>query len=517
MERNALDDVANETYVNMFTNLINDEEGFLSGPDEDIVTAGRDWYRAQNKEEWTLNYTAHSGIEYQLFADYLAAETDQGITLLGIHGFSSAAKNAGGIVKIFWDAGINIVTPDMRGHGRSLDPSRGMGTVETDDIIVWLNEILRRKPNEKIIIIGISMGASIVLQAVSRADLPENVIGIIEDCGYESLPGVMKTQVDKLPLSDEDKQYVLSAVENKLINEQGKKFDDGLLLNDLNNAKVPLLAISGSADTSVPPEMTFRITEAYGSTDKSTWIVEGAGHPTSVSTQYENYKRNVLDFTFYQQGLRAIIYGVTDHTIHVGDDIDLLAGVSAKDKIDGDLTAQIIVDGDVNTNIVGDYNVTYTVTNSRNITTSQHAIFSVIDELIMSSDYRIMDGFPEEGLIIDRNHTQIKFNISVCYLGDKEVTYSATDYGMFLMSLYPANSNSPFIDVFDWTTLPPVLEIKKAELVEIHPHLGFNNIDIGEYRLALRVNASDVDDAVICSHLYAGKPNYVNVKVIDND
>ncbi|MGX5469772.1 immunoglobulin-like domain-containing protein [Bacillus toyonensis] len=58
-------------------------------------------------------------------------------------------------------------------------------------------------------------------------------------------------------------------------------------------------------------------------------------------------------------------YGVS---INVGDKFDPMAGVSAIDEKDGDITSKIKVDGNVDTSKPGTYEVTYTVTNSKGLT-----------------------------------------------------------------------------------------------------------------------------------------------------
>lgn len=56
--------------------------------------------------------------------------------------------------------------------------------------------------------------------------------------------------------------------------------------------------------------------------------------------------------------------GVEDAIIQKGESYNLLSGVSAYDKEDGDLTDQIKVNGNVNTNKIGKYKVEYQVIDS---------------------------------------------------------------------------------------------------------------------------------------------------------
>ncbi|PTE43718.1 DUF5011 domain-containing protein [Staphylococcus equorum] len=58
------------------------------------------------------------------------------------------------------------------------------------------------------------------------------------------------------------------------------------------------------------------------------------------------------------------LIGTNDTIIEKGEDYNLLNGVSAFDKEDGDLTHKITVDGDINTNKTGKYKVEYKVEDS---------------------------------------------------------------------------------------------------------------------------------------------------------
>jgi len=72
-----------------------------------------------------------------------------------------------------------------------------------------------------------------------------------------------------------------------------------------------------------------------------------------------------------------VIDGVEDVDITVGDEFDPLAGVSATDEVDGNLTSDIEVSGTVDVDTVGEYTVTYSVTNSGGKTTTESRTVTV--------------------------------------------------------------------------------------------------------------------------------------------
>ncbi len=70
-------------------------------------------------------------------------------------------------------------------------------------------------------------------------------------------------------------------------------------------------------------------------------------------------------------------FGVNNQTITVGESFDPLAGVTATDKEDGDLTSQITVTGSVDTTKAGVYTLAYSVTDSDSNTTHQERTITV--------------------------------------------------------------------------------------------------------------------------------------------
>lgn len=71
--------------------------------------------------------------------------------------------------------------------------------------------------------------------------------------------------------------------------------------------------------------------------------------------------------------------GLEEQTVIRGDEIDLLAGITAHDKKDGDITSRIEIedDGGFTSELAGGYEVVYSVTNSRGIKDTKTKLFTV--------------------------------------------------------------------------------------------------------------------------------------------
>ncbi|MCH0373636.1 hypothetical protein KEL17_08670, partial [Enterococcus faecium] len=60
------------------------------------------------------------------------------------------------------------------------------GQYESDDVLYWINQEVRERPSQKILLYGGSMGAATMMSVLAK-DIPVNVKGIIENCGFASI------------------------------------------------------------------------------------------------------------------------------------------------------------------------------------------------------------------------------------------------------------------------------------------------------------------------------------------
>ncbi|GIU19838.1 MULTISPECIES: immunoglobulin-like domain-containing protein [unclassified Shewanella] len=81
-----------------------------------------------------------------------------------------------------------------------------------------------------------------------------------------------------------------------------------------------------------------------------------------VSDSDDNLTEQVRSVEVYNT--KPEIKGVTNASVFVGSEFYPMAGVSALDAEDGDLTDHIVIEGDVDTDTLGQYSLTYRVTDS---------------------------------------------------------------------------------------------------------------------------------------------------------
>ena len=174
-------------------------------------------------------------------------------------------------------------------------------------------------------------------------------------------------------------------------------------------------------------EVTYKVTDSHGATRTKTIIVT------------VNPKMEVLN--------EAPVIHATDKTITVGDTFDPMAGVTATDAEDGNLTTKIVVEkNDVKTDVAGKYEVTYKVTDNqgasftKSITVTVNPKMEVLNEapVIHATDKTITVGDtfdPMAGVTAtdaeDGNLTtkiEVKKNdVDTTKAGKYEVTYKVTD------------------------------------------------------------------------------------------
>lgn len=188
----------------------------------------------------------------RLAARYFENKSDK--TILLFHGYrSSALRDFSCAIKMYTELGFNILLCDQRSHGRSEGKLITFGIKESRDVISWVEYVNDVYEPEKIVIDGLSMGATTVILAC-RFPLSENVKAVIADCGFTSPSDIMK-EVGKRSFKI-NAGFILPFLDFacRII---GKFSFLGIsTVNVLKKSKLPVLFIHGEADGFVPCEMS---------------------------------------------------------------------------------------------------------------------------------------------------------------------------------------------------------------------------------------------------------------------
>ena len=210
-----------------------------------------------------------------------------------LHGYrgDSVRDLSGGIFRCF-EIGHNVLLVDQRAGGRSEGNVITFGVNESRDCVAWVDFVVKSiNPNAKIIMSGVSMGASTVLIAAGM-ELPENVIGVLADCGFTSAEAVIKKVMADMKLPPR-LVYPFARLGGKLFG--GFDLNSVTSIEGVKNTKVPIIFLHGEEDTFVPCYMSSENYEACCS-EKRLVTFPRAGHGLSYPAEPERYVNEVREF-----------------------------------------------------------------------------------------------------------------------------------------------------------------------------------------------------------------------------
>ena len=213
--------------------------------------------------------------------------------IIAMHGWRSVwHRDFGMIADFFAENGCSVLYAEQRGQGGSGGEYIGFGLTERYDCLDWVNWA-----NEKtggglpIYLCGISMGASTVLMA-GGLTLPDNVRGILADCGYTSAVDIWKHVAKNLHLS----YGICGGPAGKIAKKRlCMDMDSESCPQALTRCHVPVLFVHGTDDKFVPIEMTYENYKACAG-PKRLFVVPGAEHGMSYLIDPKGYEATVKAF-----------------------------------------------------------------------------------------------------------------------------------------------------------------------------------------------------------------------------
>lgn len=259
-------------------------------PYSDVIEKGMDFIR-KTPHKWC--YTA-SFDGKKLAGRYY--DNNSSCTIFLFHGYrSNGTHDFSCAVEMYYKMGFNIFLADQRAHGRSEGKLITFGVKESRDVVSWLDYINREYAPKQVIISGISMGATTVLLSLYHK-LPENVVGVIADCGFTSPADIIeKVGRDAYKINA---HFFIPFLDFacKLF---GKFSIRGISTVDaVKNTSLPILFIHGKKDNFVPCEMS-ETTFAACKNNCRIFTSDEAGHGMSFLTDTDlvlNELKRFLDF-----------------------------------------------------------------------------------------------------------------------------------------------------------------------------------------------------------------------------
>lgn len=129
---------------------------------------------------------------------YVPAETATNKTVIVVHGFTNDKEDMKPYAWMFHELGYNVLMPDNMSHGDSEGQIIGYGWNDRLNVIKWAEMLVEQNSDSEITLFGVSMGAATVMMASGEESLPDQVVNIIEDCGYSSVWDELKYQAKEM-------------------------------------------------------------------------------------------------------------------------------------------------------------------------------------------------------------------------------------------------------------------------------------------------------------------------------
>lgn len=240
-------------------------------------------------EEWETErfFCENNGIHIP--AVFHPLEHARGCAILA-HGFGQNRYAMVPYAEVFRKLGFSTVLFDERRFGESNAPYGTFGIKEATDVAALTKWVKQRCGKDtKIVLLGVSMGAVSVMNALKYTD---DVDYVVEDCGFvrvsQGLPFVYRSMV-----------HIPNPFLMPVVKKRAKKYGFDMLDNNpidvVKNSKVPICVVHGDMDRAVSVECAKELGTVMKNPKSRVEIYEGRDHAYSICDK-ERYTRMLSDF-----------------------------------------------------------------------------------------------------------------------------------------------------------------------------------------------------------------------------
>lgn len=244
------------------------------------------WWAKQNFK----NVSTTSFDHLKLHGRYFDNSSEK--TVIVVHGFGQSSDETQQFCQFFMQKNFNILVVDCRAHSKSGGDCVGFGWLDRKDILSWVDFLNSKNPERKIVLFGISMGATAVCCACGEK-LPTNVVAAISDSAFATA----EKQFDFIL----KKYYFFGKVIKKHLFGYARRVHDFDLrqadaTKQVRNTKVPILFIHGQDDDYVPIENMYALYNSAPESLRDKYVVEEAGHVLGHVVAGVLYEKKICDF-----------------------------------------------------------------------------------------------------------------------------------------------------------------------------------------------------------------------------
>lgn len=239
---------------------------------------------------------SHDGLT--LHAKYFKFQPGATMEIM-FHGYRGSAERdlSGGIQRCF-SLGRNVLIVDQRTSCGSEGHVISFGINEHQDCLRWIDFAVEHfGPDVKIVLTGISMGASTVLMAAGKP-LPPNVVGVLADCGFSSPKEIIKKCSKDMHLPA-NLLYPFIKLGARLFGHFD--LEEYSPLEAMKTCELPVIFFHGETDSYVPCHMSHDIYDVCNS-PKRLVTIPNAGHGLVYLVDNKRYFEEVVSF-FTENGI----------------------------------------------------------------------------------------------------------------------------------------------------------------------------------------------------------------------
>ena len=262
-------------------------EGAIYEPFRDQMVAWMKEVRALPHQDFQIR--SHDGLKLcGRFYEYAPSAPIE----LMFHGYRGSAERdlCGGVQRAF-SLGHSVLLVDQRAASGSDGNVISFGINEHKDCLDWVAFMAKTFPDRPLILTGISMGATTVLMAAGQV-LPENVVGVLADCGFTSAKEIIQVVIRKLKLPPKV-SYPFVWLGARIFGRFDLSASDAPAA--LKNCKLPVIFFHGEGDDFVPCYMSKANFDACPSRKKLVTI-PGVGHGLCYLVDPEGYLQAMREF-----------------------------------------------------------------------------------------------------------------------------------------------------------------------------------------------------------------------------
>lgn len=269
------------------------------------------WSLTHPKRDPVTTTPANWGMPYQtvrfpsqvdhlrLHGWWLPSSVPTGMTVVMAHGYATNREQASipglAVARALHLMGINVLMFDFRDEGRSPGQEVSVGEFEQRDLIGAVNEVHRvLAPQDKVVLLGYSMGASTSILVGARDKM---VAGVIADSPFADLTTYLRANLPKwthLPAFPFNS--IIFGLLPLITGLQPQTVNPLAVIDAMGRR--PLLLIAGTGDVTIPDRNSIALYNRLKPVDPhaALWLVPNATHIHAFDISPKAYLQHLYTF-----------------------------------------------------------------------------------------------------------------------------------------------------------------------------------------------------------------------------